>query len=205
MRSIHIRAVDRARHCGLGGPQALVAVAEVPRCHEVSIAVEAAAHTPEPGLPPPVGRIDVAAGGAAAAGVAGIHRGHHHPVQGRLVGQQVAQPPEAPRVEPPPAVAVTCRRPVPDVREGLEDQRVAWLHRRAQPLREDVVTVAAETCQPAAEAAEMARGRRGRLLGGRVERKAHGSLDERHTEIVHQRARLLPGLLAGVSAAREAL
>lgn len=125
MRSIHIRAVDGARRCGHGGPQALVAIAEVSRRHEVSIMLDPAVPTPDPGLPPPGGCIDVAAGGAAPAGVAGVDGGPRAAGERRLGGEEAAQPPEAPRAKPPPAVATPRLRPVPDGREGLEETSVS--------------------------------------------------------------------------------
>jgi hypothetical protein len=157
----HIRASDRARHSGLRGPEAPVAVPDVPGRHQVCISLESASHTVESTPALPVGRLPVVTPGAATASIAGVDALDLNPPKRRFVAHQVPQTGEAPRMEPSAAGRAPDLDSLPQVREVLEDDRVARLARADQLRRQLVVAVEAETCQPALETPEVPPGRAG--------------------------------------------
>ena len=158
---LHIRAVDAARHSGDGAPEALMCVADVPRRHEVCVPFVATPDASERALRPAILWVDQAAVRTPSAGVFRIDLGDLDAPERRLVGDKRAEACEAPRVEPPAVLPSSRFGVVPDAGQVLEDERVAGAHRPDQPLREDVIAVAAETCQTVVEATKVPLGRSG--------------------------------------------
>ena len=161
MRHIHTRTVDSARHSGDGAPEAPVPVADIPRPYQVCVPFKAAPDAAERALRPSIIWVDQATRGTSPTRIRRIDMDDLDTLERRLVRDERSKAGEAPRVDPPPVRPSASLGVLPDVREVLEDERVAGLDRLDQPLREDVVAVAAETCQTVAETPKMSTGRSG--------------------------------------------
>ncbi len=151
----HIRVVDSTRLSGRGGPEALIAIADVPRRYQVGIPSVAALDARKVCLIASVVGADRSARRATSARVSRIDMRYSDAGESSLVLHDGPQTMEAPGVQSSPGLLSSRFNAATDVSEVLEDERIARPARCDELLSEHMIAIAAETCESATEANEM--------------------------------------------------